>query len=54
MPINCDANCDKWIKSSSDDINKIAAVADAQGARIVMETEGKLGRKEVKVVLMCG
>ncbi len=30
------------------DINAIAAVADSQGARIVMETEGKLGRKEVK------
>jgi hypothetical protein len=30
------------------DINAIAAATDTQGARIVVETEGKLGRKEVK------
>ncbi len=29
------------------DINKIAAVAGTQGSRIIVETEGKLGRKEV-------
>ncbi len=33
------------------DVNKIAAVADTQGARIVMETEGKLGHKEVKALV---
>ena len=36
--------------SYASDINAIAAVADTQGARIVMETEGKLGRKEVKAL----
>jgi hypothetical protein len=32
------------------DINKIAAVTDTQGPRIIMETEGKLGRKEVRAL----
>ena len=32
------------------DINAIAAVADTQGSRIIMETEGKLGHKEVKAL----
>jgi hypothetical protein len=29
----------------AEDINTIAAAADTQGARILMETEGKLGRQ---------
>jgi hypothetical protein len=32
------------------DVNAIAAVAETQGSRIVMETEGKLGRKERKAL----
>ena len=35
----------------ADDMNAIAAVADTQGSRIIMETEGKLGRKEGRALL---
>jgi hypothetical protein len=44
--IECDADYAR-------DVNAIAAVADTQGARIVMETEAKLGCREVTAHACC-